>query len=143
MQVSRKLVRPHICNPVIPDAGRAGSGLHFSAVKSFSQAGETDFSLKEQGEKKAHLMQALHRTQQLMGQLGTSDFMALPRNCHKQKKMVGMFLVIGLLFPTAPTFACYFLLSKSKAPPSPCHIPLVVGFRTLIGRVCCCRSSFG
>lgn len=43
------MVRPRICNPVIPDAGGAGSGLHFSVVKLFSQAGETDFSLQELG----------------------------------------------------------------------------------------------
>lgn len=83
-------------------------------------------------------MQALDGTQQLMGQLGTSNFMALPRKCHKQKKMVGVFSVVGLLFPTPPTFVCYFPLSKSRAPPSPCHVcsssPLVVGFRTLVGR---------
>lgn len=66
------MARPRRCNPVIPRARGAGSGLHFRARKLLGQAGETGVSLQKQGQRELLRRGELHKT--LPGLWGASDF---------------------------------------------------------------------
>lgn len=66
------MARPRRCNPVIPQARGAGSGLRFRAGKLLGQAGETGVSLQKQGQRELLRRRALHKT--LPGLWGASDF---------------------------------------------------------------------
>lgn len=66
------MARPRRCNPVIPRARGAGSGLHFRAGKLLGQAGETGVSLQKQGQRELLRRGELHKT--LPGLWGASDF---------------------------------------------------------------------
>lgn len=66
------MARPRRCNPVIPRARGAGSGLHFRVGKLLGQAGETGVSLQKQGQRELLRRRVLHKT--LPGLWGASDF---------------------------------------------------------------------
>lgn len=78
------MVRPRICNPVIPSTGGAGSGFAL-------QCGEVVwrnrlFILRTGEGRKTSLSANFAQDTAAAGALGASDSMDLPRKCLKQNK---------------------------------------------------------
>lgn len=116
------MVRPRICNPVIPDAGRAGSGLHFSAVKLGSLEKPT-FPCKSRGRKSRFDASFAQDTATPRGSWVPLIFMGLPRKCLKQKKTGEVFSEFGLV--------CFYFLQclnvfLSQNPNLPCPLATFV-----------------